>query len=217
MTSTEKLEVARALARLGVDVIEAGFPAASPDDLAAVRAIAEGIGTRPIEGRPSSDPPIICGLARASRGDIDRAWEAVKRRDVPAHPHLPGDVRAPHAAQAAHVARRRARPRERDGRLREGPTATTWSSAPRTRGAARPPFLYEVLARAIRAGATTLNIPDTVGLHDPRRVRSAHPRHPRERARRRRRHPLGALPRRPGARDGEHARRASSRARARPR
>jgi len=68
MTSAEKFEVARALARLGVDAIEAGFPAASPDDLAAVRAIAEKIGTRPVEGRPSSDPPIICGLARASRG-----------------------------------------------------------------------------------------------------------------------------------------------------
>ena len=66
MTSTEKLEVARALARLGVDVIEAGFPAASPDDLAAVRAIAEEVGAR-----DRSAAPIICGLARASRSDID--------------------------------------------------------------------------------------------------------------------------------------------------
>src|SRR5690349_8104872 len=78
MTSSEKLEVARALARLGVDVIEAGFPAASPDDLAAVRTIAEKVGTKPIEGRPASEPPIVCGLARASKADIDRAWEAVK-------------------------------------------------------------------------------------------------------------------------------------------
>src|SRR5260370_1192033 len=85
MTSAEKLEVARALARLGVDVIEAGFPAASPDDLAAVRAVAEGVGTRSVEGRPSNEPPIICGLARASRGDIDRAWEAVKGA---AHPRV---------------------------------------------------------------------------------------------------------------------------------
>jgi 2-isopropylmalate synthase len=54
MTSPEKLEVARALARLGVDAIEAGFPAASADDLAAVRAIAEKVGTRPVEGRPAS-------------------------------------------------------------------------------------------------------------------------------------------------------------------
>jgi 2-isopropylmalate synthase len=78
MTSAEKLEVARALARLGVDVIEAGFPAASPDDLAAVQHIAERIGARPVEGRPSTESPIICGLARASRTDIERAWEAVK-------------------------------------------------------------------------------------------------------------------------------------------
>src|ERR1700733_9360421 len=78
MTSSEKLEVARALARLGVDAIEAGFPAASPDDLAAVRTIAERVGARATEGRPQSDPPIVCGLARASRTDIDRAWEAVR-------------------------------------------------------------------------------------------------------------------------------------------
>src|SRR5687767_2945116 len=67
MTSTEKLEVAKALARLRVDVIEAGFPAASPDDLAAVRTIAEEVGG-------GEGAPIICGLARASTGDIDRAW-----------------------------------------------------------------------------------------------------------------------------------------------
>src|SRR5215813_8387263 len=78
MTSTEKLEVARALARLGVDVIEAGFPAASPDDLEAVRTIAREVGTVPLDGRPSKEPPIIAGLARATKNDIDRAWEAVK-------------------------------------------------------------------------------------------------------------------------------------------
>src|SRR5579871_6876686 len=83
MTSAEKLEVARALARLGVDVIEAGFPAASPDDLAAVRDIAEAVGRGTIEGRPASEPPIICGLARANRGDIDKAWEAVKPAERP--------------------------------------------------------------------------------------------------------------------------------------
>src|SRR5215813_5629114 len=76
MTSEEKLEVARALARLGVDVIEAGFPAASPDDLAAVRAIAQEIGNN-AAASPSGKPPIICGLARASTPDIDRTWEAV--------------------------------------------------------------------------------------------------------------------------------------------
>src|SRR5271169_4581692 len=72
MSSTEKLEVARALARLGVDVIEAGFPAASPDDLAAVRAIAERV-----EG------PIVCALARANRADIDKAWDAIRAAPRP--------------------------------------------------------------------------------------------------------------------------------------
>src|SRR5690606_36255674 len=73
MTSEEKLEVARTLSRLGVDVIEAGFPAASPDDLAAVRQIAETVGQVVPDGRPerpdangnwSHEPPIIAGLAR---------------------------------------------------------------------------------------------------------------------------------------------------------
>src|SRR5688572_1075376 len=74
MTSAEKLEVARSLARLGVDVIEAGFP----DDRAAEQAIAAEIGQAPIEGRPQSEPPIICGLARCTRNDIDAAWQGVK-------------------------------------------------------------------------------------------------------------------------------------------
>ena len=62
LSSAEKLEIARQLARLGVDVIEAGFPAASPDDLAAVQRIAREVGTE--------SGPIICGLARAVESDI---------------------------------------------------------------------------------------------------------------------------------------------------
>src|SRR6187549_3254978 len=77
ITSAEKLEIARALARLGVDIIEAGFPAASPDDLEAVRRIAIEVGN-PSEGEPDVRVPIIAGLARASKVDIDKAWEAVK-------------------------------------------------------------------------------------------------------------------------------------------
>src|SRR5712692_8264602 len=77
MTSAEKLAVARVLARLGVDVIEAGFPAASPEDLAAGRRIAVEVGhPGRVEGLPHK-PPIICGLARAKAGEIDRSWEAV--------------------------------------------------------------------------------------------------------------------------------------------
>ncbi len=74
MTSAEKLEVARGLAKLGVDVIEAGFPAASPDDLEAVRKIAVEVGRVDDDGYA----PIICGLARATRSDIDKAWEAIR-------------------------------------------------------------------------------------------------------------------------------------------
>src|SRR5512144_1400757 len=79
MTSAEKLEVARALARLGVDIIEAGFPAASPDDLDAVRRIAVEVGN----STDGTRPPIICGLARATRGDIEKAWEAVRHASRP--------------------------------------------------------------------------------------------------------------------------------------
>src|SRR3989338_3938195 len=81
MTSNEKLEVARALAKLGVDIIEAGFPAASPDDLEAVKRIALEVGSTPAPNR--NEPPIICGLARTSKGDIDKAWEAVKHAKRP--------------------------------------------------------------------------------------------------------------------------------------
>src|SRR5512144_2228829 len=84
MTSAEKLEVARSLARLGVDIIEAGFPAASPDDLEAVRRIAIDVGN-PNPGESDAKVPVIAGLARANKSDIDKAWEAVKDA---AHPRI---------------------------------------------------------------------------------------------------------------------------------
>src|SRR3972149_4015360 len=85
MTSAEKLELARVLARMGVDIIEAGFPAASPDDLEAVRKIALEVG-RPATGAALSESkgesdakvPVIAGLARANKSDIDKAWEAIR-------------------------------------------------------------------------------------------------------------------------------------------
>src|SRR5215471_2387808 len=77
MTAGEKIEVARALSRLGVDVIEAGFPAASPDDLAAVRAIAEEVGNDFVDGRRGGEPPTICALARATPKDLELAWQAI--------------------------------------------------------------------------------------------------------------------------------------------
>ena len=82
MTSAEKLEVARNLARMGVDIIEAGFPAASPDDLEAVRRIATEIG-RAAPGEEDAKVPVIAGLARANKSDIDKAWEGVKDAQRP--------------------------------------------------------------------------------------------------------------------------------------
>jgi 2-isopropylmalate synthase len=84
LTSAEKLEIAHGLARLGVDVIEAGFPAASPDDLEAVRRIAIEVGN-PQEGESAlaKPAPVICGLARATKRDIEAAWEAVQHAQRP--------------------------------------------------------------------------------------------------------------------------------------
>ena len=80
LNEQEKLEIARQLARLGIDIMEAGFPAASLGDLGAVKRIAATVGRSPRvdeEGNVSA-PPIIAGLARANKGDIDKAWEAVQ-------------------------------------------------------------------------------------------------------------------------------------------
>jgi 2-isopropylmalate synthase len=77
MTSAEKLVIARQLARLGVDIIEAGFPASSPDDLDAVRSIAVEVGN------DGGHVPVICGLSRCNRRDIDAAWEAVRHARRP--------------------------------------------------------------------------------------------------------------------------------------
>ena len=74
MNLKEKLEVAQALIDLGVDIIEAGFPIASPGDFEAVREIATSLGNRNVE---------ICGLARSNDKDIDRAWEALKHSANP--------------------------------------------------------------------------------------------------------------------------------------
>jgi len=112
MTSEEKLEVARALSRLGVDVIEAGFPSASPDDFDAVKEIARTIGNDVPQGRISGEPPTICGLARATEKDIRTAADAVA---VAKHPRIHvflATLAHPSGAQAQddEGASRRARP-----------------------------------------------------------------------------------------------------------
>ena len=165
LTSGEKLEIARALARLGVDVIEAGFPAASPDDLEGVRRIAVEVGNPPA-GDPDAKTPIICGLARAAKNDIDAAWQAVQ---YAAHPRIHTFL----ATSPIHMRYKlRMDPEEVVERVKEMVTyaASLCSDvefSPEDAGRSDPEFLYLVLGEAIKAGATTLNIPDTVGYTTP--------------------------------------------------
>ena len=162
MTAAEKMEVARALARMGVDVIEAGFPAASPDDLEAVRRIALEIGN----SEDGSPVPVICGLARTIEGDIDKAWEAVKGA---AHPrihtfiatsdiHMKYKLKMDREEVLDQIARMVAHARE---------LCEDVEFSPEDAGRSDPEFLYQALEVAIQAGATTLNIPDTVGYTMP--------------------------------------------------
>ena len=162
LTSNEKLEIARGLARLGVDVMEAGFPAASPDDLEAVRRIAQEVGN----SDDGSEPPIICGLARATKNDIDAAWEAVQHAKNPRiHTFL--------ATSEIHMKHKlRMDPEEVVDKVKEMVSyAKTLCDdiefSPEDAGRSDPEFLYLVLGEAIKAGATTLNIPDTVGYTTP--------------------------------------------------
>jgi len=165
MTSAEKLEVAHSLARLGVDIIEAGFPAASPDDLEAVRRIADEVGNPPA-GEPNAKVPVIAGLARAAKGDIDKAWEAVKGAQKPRiHTFL--------ATSEIHMKHKlKMDPEEVIQRVSEmvayaRSLCSDVEFSPEDAGRSDPEFLYVVLSEAIKSGATTLNIPDTVGYTTP--------------------------------------------------
>lgn len=165
MTSAEKLEVAHNLARLGVDIIEAGFPAASPDDLEAVRRIALEVGNPPA-GSPEAKVPVIAGLARANKSDIDKAWEAVQGAKKPRiHTFL--------ATSPIHMKHKlKMDPEEVIQRVSEMVAyAKSFCDdvefSPEDAGRSEPEFLYVVLGEAIKAGATTLNIPDTVGYTTP--------------------------------------------------
>lgn len=168
LTSAEKLEIARGLARLGVDVMEAGFPAASPDDLEAVRRIAIEVGNPPrgAGGDLSTRVPIICGLARAAQKDIDAAWEAVRHAAYPRiHTFL--------ATSPIHMRYKlRMDPEQVVDRVREmvayaASLCPDVEFSPEDAGRSDPEFLYLVLGEAIKSGAKTLNIPDTVGYTTP--------------------------------------------------
>jgi 2-isopropylmalate synthase len=167
LTSAEKLEIARLLARMGVDVIEAGFPAASPDDLEAVRRIALEVGhPLPGSGERYRHVPVICGLARLTRGDIDAAWQAVQ---FAARPRIHTFI----ATSPIHMRYKlRMEPEQVVSRIKEmvayaRSLCEDVEFSPEDAGRSEPEFLYLVLGEAIQAGATTLNIPDTVGYTTP--------------------------------------------------
>ena len=165
MTSTEKLEVAHNLARLGVDIIEAGFPAASPDDLEAVRRIANEVGN-PRKGSSQTKVPTICGLARAVHGDIEKAWEAVKGAQKPRiHTFIAtSDI---HMKYKLNMTREQVIQRIREMVSFASSLCEDVEFSPEDAGRSDLEFLYQALGAAIEAGATTLNIPDTVGYTTP--------------------------------------------------
>jgi 2-isopropylmalate synthase len=158
LTSAEKLEIARHLATLGVDIIEAGFPAASPDDLEAVRRIAEEVG--------KPDGPIICGLARCVKSDVEKCWEGVKNAARPRiHTFISSsDIHLKYQfSMTREQALQRAREMVRLARsLCEDVEFSTMDA-----GRSDWDFVMAMCAAAIEEGATTLNIPDTVGYMYP--------------------------------------------------
>jgi 2-isopropylmalate synthase len=158
LSSAEKLEIARQLSALGVDVIEAGFPAASPDDLKAVQRIAEEVGT--------ANGPVICGLARAVESDIRTAWEGVRGAAKPRiHTFL--GTSPEHLTYQMGIDQEEALRRIRKAVTLAKSLCDDVEFSPMDAGRTEMPFLIQVCAAAVECGATTLNIPDTVGYVTP--------------------------------------------------
>jgi 2-isopropylmalate synthase len=155
LNSEEKLKIARQLARLGVDIIEAGFPISSPGDFEAVKLIAQKV-----------KGPVIAGLARAVKKDIERAAEAVKYSSRPRiHVFL--------STSEIHMKYQLKKAREEIIKMAAEMVryARKYTEdvefSPMDASRSEPKFLYRVLEAVIEAGATTVNIPDTVGYAFP--------------------------------------------------
>jgi len=155
MNLSEKLEVAQALADLGVDVIEAGFPITSVDDFHAVREIANTISGS-----------TICGLARCRVPDIDRVWEALQTGDdVRIHVFLA--TSAIHREFKLRMDKAEIMRRAVESVERAKSYCDNIEFSPEDAARTEADFLCEVVEAAINAGATTVNIPDTVGYATP--------------------------------------------------
>lgn len=160
MNLSEKLEIARALQALGVDIIEAGFPIASPGDFEAVQAI-----SREIIG------PVIAGLARCNAADIDRAAAAVKDSAKP-RIHVFLATSSIHREFKLRMSREEILAKTIEGVRRAKEHVQDVEFSPEDAGRTELDFLSEVVEKAIEAGATTMNIPDTVGYAVPQHYAS---------------------------------------------
>ncbi|KAK3444033.1 hypothetical protein EUGRSUZ_A00246 [Eucalyptus grandis] len=152
------------LAKLSVDIIEAGFPTASSYDFVAVKAIALEVGNA-ID--PHSYIPVICGLSRCNEKDILTAWDAVRFARRPRiHTFI--------ATSGIHMQYKLKKSKQEVIDIARRMVAFAWSLgcddvefSPEDAGRSEREFLYEILGEVIKAGATTLNIPDTVGITMP--------------------------------------------------
>src|SRR6476661_6680215 len=155
LNKQEKLEIANQLSRLGVDIIEAGFPIASPGDFEAVQAIA-----REVHG------PVIAGLARAHAADIERAAEAVREAERPrVHTFIStSDIHIEHQLQST---REDVKGSARAAVAHARSLVEDVEFSPMDATRADVEFTAEVVQIAIDEGATTINIPDTVGYAMP--------------------------------------------------
>jgi 2-isopropylmalate synthase len=155
MTHDEKLEIAEMLDDMGVDIIEAGFPIASEGDFEAVSAIAR-----------QARNAVICGLARANYKDIDRCWEAVRHAKRPRIHTFIGTSPLHRAIPNLDMDQMAERIHETVSHARNLCDNVQWSPMDATR--TEHDYLCRVVEIAIKAGATTINIPDTVGYTAPR-------------------------------------------------
>ena len=155
-TIDEKVEIARQLGRVNVDIIEAGFPATSPGDREAIARIC-----REVKG------PIIAGLARAVASDIDTAWEALRGAEAP-RIHVFISASEIHLAQQLRKNREDVIEMARAAVARAKKYVGDVEFSPMDATRSDPEFVYQIVQAAIEEGATTINIPDTVGYAIPR-------------------------------------------------
>jgi len=151
----EKLEIAKQLEKLRVDVIEAGFPFSSPGDFEAVSLIAREVRT-----------PVVCALARAHPDDIDSAWEAVKQARQP-RIHVFLSASDIHLMYQLKQSREQVLQTARDMVARAKQYTGDIEFSPMDASRTEPEYIYQIVAAVIDAGATTVNIPDTVGYAIP--------------------------------------------------